>query len=72
MREVAEECGLQITLEERLGAADQYVYSAQEATHFLKRSVFFRARIVGVITSWVGAAEAFVHESHHWAATRER
>lgn len=74
-REVAEECGLQVALEEQLGTADQYVYAAEEATHFIKRSTFFRARIVGAAAAsepghalhWLEPGDVLAHDSHRWA-----
>ena len=82
VREVAEECGLRAELLDRLGTANQYVYSEEEGKFFLKQSTFFRARVIGTAlavepdheTLWVTPEEAqrqLSHESHRWAVAEE-
>jgi 8-oxo-dGTP diphosphatase len=82
LREVAEECGLQAVLVDKLGVANQYVYSVEEGKFFMKGSTFFRARVIGTAiatepdheTLWVTPEEAqreLSHESHRWAVTEE-
>jgi 8-oxo-dGTP diphosphatase len=46
IRETREECGLQITLIDEIGIADELVYFAQEQKHYRKRCVFFAARVI--------------------------
>jgi len=82
-REVAEECGLEIELTERLGVADQFAYSKEETAYFQKRSTFFGARRIGPTpqlerdheTAWLSddaARRELSHESHGWAIGLER
>ena len=83
VREVAEECGFEAELLEPLGVADQFAYSVEETVYFMKRSSFFRARIIGPAPMteidhelcWLSsedAAAAVSHESHRWAVAEAR
>jgi 8-oxo-dGTP diphosphatase len=81
VREVAEECGLLVSLIARVGVADELVSSHEGTVHYRKRCTFFRARVVGTtaivesdhVLSWVspGAASRLLrHESHRWAVRK--
>ena len=83
LRELKEECGLLADLAGRIGVADEFVFSEAEATHFAKRSTFFRAREAGAVGSpepdhallWIYPDEAearLAHGSHRWAVRSER
>jgi 8-oxo-dGTP diphosphatase len=78
LREVAEECGFQAEILDRIGVADQLAYATAEAKFFEKRSTFFRARVIGRsaatdadhVLAWLSpaaAARELSHESHRWA-----
>ncbi len=78
VREVAEECGYKAEILQCLGVADQFAYSEEASVYYMKRSTFFRARIMGPAPMsevdhelcWLPSedAEAAVsHESHRWA-----
>ena len=78
LREVAEECALNVTVERRLGAAVQYVYSQHKRTWFEKRSVFYaasageslRGRQPEHEVKWLSKTSAWwalTCESHKWA-----
>lgn len=80
VREVLEECGLEIEVTHSLGMCDQLAYSPQEGG-FLKRSSFFQATILRAGGSgeddhhleWI-SPEIAVREltlgSHRWAVGR--
>jgi 8-oxo-dGTP pyrophosphatase MutT (NUDIX family)/GNAT superfamily N-acetyltransferase len=80
VREVDEECGLQVEAEASLGDAVQFVYSAKTATHFEKPSRFVTASRRGAggragehATRWLEPREAeraLSYESHAWAVRR--
>ena len=79
LREVREECGLEIRLLSRLRDVVQLVYSQAELTYFEKASTFFAAvvkehksgpgerdhEVLWVVTS--EATSLVSHESHRWA-----
>ena len=80
VREVAEECGLVVTVQRRLGTADQWLFSQAESVHYEIRSTFFEGHIVGptpavepdTILDWLApeaAARDLTRESHRWAVT---
>jgi 8-oxo-dGTP diphosphatase len=80
VRETRAECGLRITLGERLGVADELVFAADEATHFRKRCVFFLAEVAAQVGAgepdhellWLSPAEAVAalrHAGQRWAVT---
>ncbi len=82
VREAREECGFDIRLDGEIGVADEYLYSELEATHFLKRSTFFRASLTasGLGSEsdhelvWLPQREAesaMKHGSHRWALMRD-
>jgi len=81
VREVAEECALQVTITGDLGQAVQFVTSAEKGATFEKRSRFVSARVQSPIrgatpehaTSWLNAGDALktvTYESHAWAIRR--
>jgi L-amino acid N-acyltransferase YncA/8-oxo-dGTP pyrophosphatase MutT (NUDIX family) len=83
VREVAEECALQVTITGDLGQAIQFVRSTEKGATFEKRSRFVSARVQSPIrgatpehtTSWLSvrdALETVTYESHAWAVRRWR
>jgi 8-oxo-dGTP diphosphatase len=82
LREVREECGLDVRLLSRLRDAVQLVYSQAEMTYFEKASTFFAAIVEGHRSDplqkdhevlWAVSSEAAAlvsHESHRWALRR--
>jgi ribosomal protein S18 acetylase RimI-like enzyme/8-oxo-dGTP pyrophosphatase MutT (NUDIX family) len=81
VREVAEECALQITITGDLGQAIQFVTSIEKGATFEKRSRFVSARVQSPIrgatpehtTYWLTVREALetvTYESHAWAIRR--
>jgi len=81
VREVAEECALQVSITGDLGQAVQFVTSAEKGTTFEKRSRFVSARVQSPIrgatpehtTSWLNVSDALntvTYESHGWAIRR--
>ena len=75
VREVAEECALQVTITRDLGQAVQFVTSAEQGATFEKRSRFVSARVQSPIhgatpehtTSWLNAGDALktvTYQSH--------
>ena len=82
VREVMEECGLEIELTGSLGTADQLLERAGEERGLRKRCAFFRARVEGASRSpsepdhallWVTMEEGdrrLTHECHSWAVRR--
>ena len=81
VREVAEECALQVTITRDLGQAIQFVTSTEKGATFEKRSRFVSARVQSPIrgatpehpTSWLNACDALktvTYESHAWAIRR--
>lgn len=46
VREADEECNMRVQLKGLLGAADELVFAASEATYYRKRCVFFAAELV--------------------------
>jgi N-acetylglutamate synthase-like GNAT family acetyltransferase/8-oxo-dGTP pyrophosphatase MutT (NUDIX family) len=80
IRETREECGLLITLGERIGVADELVFAADEDTHYRKRCTFFLAQVAGTQGAmeadhellWLTPEKAvaeLLHESHRWAVS---
>jgi putative acetyltransferase len=80
IREVEEECGLRITLGQRIGIADELVFAADERTHYRKRCTFFLAEVVGRTGTgepvhelvWLSGPDAvarLLHESQRWAVS---
>lgn len=78
IRETAEECGLQIEIQEPLGTADELVYAESENQHYRKRGSFFTAVVVGTAPSrepdhelfWLPvpqAVQSLLHDSQRWA-----
>jgi 8-oxo-dGTP diphosphatase len=79
IREARDECGLKIRIVRTIGAADELVYSADEATHFRKRCTFLLARPAAEaagggeadhVLCWVSpeqATEGLLHASQRWA-----
>jgi 8-oxo-dGTP pyrophosphatase MutT (NUDIX family) len=78
VREVMEECGLEIRLGCRIGVADELVFAGDEGTHYRKRCTFFFADVIGGTGMgepesefvWVSPREALarlLHESQRWA-----
>ena len=80
LREVEEECALQMKVTGHLGEAVQFVHSATRNTHFEKRSLFVAGRVVRETGGtpehtmhWLPAADALravSYESHAWAINR--
>jgi 8-oxo-dGTP pyrophosphatase MutT (NUDIX family) len=81
VREVAEECALQVTITGDLGQAIQFVTSTEKGATFEKRSRFVSARVQSPIrgatpehsTTWLNvrdALETVTYESHAWAIRR--
>lgn len=78
IREAREECGWEIQLGERIGAADELVFAEVEQRHFRKRCTFFLAEIIAETTAvevdhellWLLPAEVqsqLRHASQRWA-----
>lgn len=78
IREAYEECGLRISLGERVGVADELVFAADEGVHYRKRCVFFLAQIREQVGEgepdykliWLlpeAAITGLRHESQRWA-----
>lgn len=78
IREAREECGWEIRLGERIGAADELVFAEVEQRHFRKRCTFFLAEIIAETTAaeaahqllWLWPVEArrqLRHASQQWA-----
>lgn len=83
LREVEEECGLQIRLGDCIGTADELVFAAGDQTHYRKRCTFFSAELVARSSlgeqdhtlfwlSPLDAAEKLRHESQRWAVVQAR
>jgi 8-oxo-dGTP diphosphatase len=81
IREVQEECGLQIALGRRLGVADELVFAADERKYYRKRCTFFLGKVVvrsGEGESdhelvWLSPQDAvaqLLHESQRWAVSQ--
>jgi 8-oxo-dGTP pyrophosphatase MutT (NUDIX family)/GNAT superfamily N-acetyltransferase len=81
VREVAEECGLEVAITSDLGEAVQFVSSLKEGATFEKRSRFASACVLSPVsgatpehpTEWLsvrGALETITYESHAWAIRR--
>ena len=73
IREVREECALDVVVIEELGSAIQLVYSAREETHFQKECTFFRVAIAATLEAdsepdhelhWVEPAQAIEMLAH--------
>jgi 8-oxo-dGTP diphosphatase len=47
LREVGEECGLQIALGQRIGTADELVKARSDGNYYRKRCTFWIAEVVG-------------------------
>lgn len=80
VREAREECGLRVSLGERIGVADELVFAADEGKHYRKRCVFFLAEIIEQVDAgepdheliWIAleaAALGMQHESQRWAVS---
>lgn len=78
IREVLEECGLAVQLDDTIGFATEFVYATNEDCHFAKRCTFFHGRALETIatpepgheTLWRTPSEAITllsPESHRWA-----
>jgi 8-oxo-dGTP pyrophosphatase MutT (NUDIX family) len=78
VREVGEECALEIRLGPPIGVADELVFAADEGIHYRKRCTFFFADIVGRAGGgkpehdlvWMSRQDAqgrLLHESQRWA-----
>jgi 8-oxo-dGTP diphosphatase len=78
IREAAEECGLRISIRDRLGAADELVFADDENKYYRKRGEFFVAEVIGTATAvepdhhllWLSPKRALTelrHESQRWA-----
>ena len=77
-REAREECGYTLHIKRRLGAAIDYLFASSEKTHYCIHSVFFAARLAGVVDTpgeadhrllWYTPVQAiphFVRGSHAW------
>lgn len=83
VREVREECGLEVRVGRCIGTADELVYASKEDCHYRKRCTFFLAEVVGHAAGcevdhrleWIPADRAvseLVHESHRWAVSEAR
>jgi 8-oxo-dGTP diphosphatase len=84
IREVREECGLDVQLGSWTVRAIDFVYSTEEQTHFEKHSTFIDARSSGApiaahesdhALEWVDAFVAIAslsHASHRWAVEQWR
>ncbi len=81
VREVREECGLEIRITSYLGTADELVYAPSEAAYFRKRGSFYLAEVIQRSAGcepdhelrWISpaeAVEALVHGSHRWALSK--
>ena len=81
VREVAEESGLKVTLQEMIGVADELVCAEPRNTYYRKRCRFFRATAVGTGETaeagyelrWMtsdAAVENLRHGSHRWAVQK--
>lgn len=82
IREVGEECGIVVELDELLGKAEEYVHSEAKGAYFVKQCRFFRARAVGTTTAteadhelaWLSPEEAvdqLYHASQAWIVEKE-
>lgn len=80
IREVAEECGIQIQIVSCLGTADELTAAPSENMHYRKRCTFFLASSIGVIGRiendhalvWLSlnlAQKSLSHASHRWILT---
>jgi 8-oxo-dGTP diphosphatase len=78
VREVMEECGLQIKLGPQIGTADEMVYADTEQTYFRKRGTFFLGEALDQIAPGEpdyttlrltpqDALERLSHASQRWA-----
>jgi ADP-ribose pyrophosphatase YjhB (NUDIX family) len=78
LREVQEECGLQVALSKCIGVADELVYAKAQRKHYRKRCTFFLGEMVcrsGVGEPdhkllWLSPGEAITalrHGSQRWA-----
>lgn len=82
VREVAEECALEVTVRRLLGEAVQYVGGRDGRPLVEKRSRFFSARVLAPLSGrpehevvWLTTAEALdsvTNDSHKWAIRRWR
>jgi 8-oxo-dGTP diphosphatase len=82
VREVREECGLDVRVGSWSARAVDFVYSTTELTHFEKRSTFIDAAVCGPRIAaveldheleWVtapGAIDGLAHPSHRWAVAQ--
>ena len=78
-REILEECGLHIRIDDFLGIADELVFAKELDTHYRKRCTFFLASLVsseGIATEadhqlvWMSPKNAtarLLHGSQRWA-----
>lgn len=80
IREVAEECGIQISIVSCLGTADELTAAPSESMHYRKRCTFFLASSIGMIGEsendhilvWLSlnlAQKSLSHASHRWILT---
>jgi 8-oxo-dGTP diphosphatase len=80
IREVREECGLEIQVSDCIGIADELVLGREEKAYFRKRCTFFAAQAVGMNEAgriepdhklvWLPVADAaaqLTHASQRWA-----
>ena len=83
VREAEEECGLVLSLCNRLASAVEFVQSAEENAYFEKRSTFFQASLRDIVPArepdhdlvWLKldeAMELLSHGSHRWTVTQLR
>ena len=81
IREVAEESGLRVTLQETIGVVDELVFARSENLHYRKRCWFFRAAVVGTGEAtepghelmWMeiaAAIEGLHHDCQRWAVQK--
>jgi len=81
VREVAEESGLRVTIEDPIGVVDELVFAPSENTHYRKRCWFFRAAVVGTGAPtdpgheliWMempAAIEGLHHDCQRWAVQK--
>jgi ADP-ribose pyrophosphatase YjhB (NUDIX family) len=81
VRETREECGLEITILDEIGTADELVLAAGGCPHYRKHCTFFTAVVTGESTGseadhefrWMpieAAVPLFTHESQRWAVQK--
>jgi 8-oxo-dGTP diphosphatase len=79
-REAIEEIGIQITIEEKIGAATEFFYAETDRQYIAKECNFYRVRLQDKITEkaenkliWIGRNEfdEIYHKCHQWIVKKE-